>query len=280
MALPEPQVCLRTRFTDAADGLATRAHIYVTLKVCERNSVQARRELDVYKHLSTITSRHSGSRLVRTLLDAFEITGSEGSYQCLVHKPLGMSLSDLQARCPSQRLPEHLLKLTLIHVLLMLDFLHTEAQVIHTGNGIRYCPFDDLFAVPVPIFYTDIGYPDLQPRNILLDIEDESILLELEEREKSTPSPRKIDGDRVIHTSQQLNIPKNNGRPILCDFGEARFGKHEYSDDIQPYIYRAPEVVLHMQWSNKVDIWNIGVMVGGILVPTPNLKLFFVHSRY
>ncbi len=141
MALPEPQVCLRTRCADAADGLANRAHTYVTLKVCERNSVQARRELEVYQHLNTITTRHSGSRLVRTLLDAFEITGSEGNYQCLVHKPLGMRLSDLQARCPSQRLPEHLLKLTLIHILLMLDFLHTEAQVVHTGNGISLFSF-------------------------------------------------------------------------------------------------------------------------------------------
>ncbi|MCJ1398649.1 hypothetical protein MMC11_001850 [Xylographa trunciseda] len=210
-----------------------KAHSYVTIKVCERNSVQARREVKVYQHLNAITSRHSGSRLVRTLLDAFEINSSDGNYQCLVHKPLGMSLSNLQARSPFQRLPENLLKLTLIHILLALDFLHTEALVIHT---------------------------DLQPRNILLDIEDKSILSELEEREKKIPSPRKVNGDRVIYTSQQLKIPGTHGRPVLCDFGEARFGGEGYDDDIQPYIYRAPEVILHKRWNNKVDIWNVGVM--------------------
>lgn len=102
---------------------------------------------------------------------------------------------------------------------------------------------------------------DLQPKNIMLAIDDQSILVELDEREGSAPSPRKIDGDRVIHTSQQLIDPKKYGRPTLCDFGEARFGKLEHIDDIQPWFYRAPEVILDLPWNNKVDIWNLGVMV-------------------
>lgn len=28
-----------------------------------------------------------------------------------------------------------------------------------------------------------------------------------------------------------------------------------------PDIYRAPEVILGMKWHNKIDIWNVGVMV-------------------
>jgi hypothetical protein len=28
-----------------------------------------------------------------------------------------------------------------------------------------------------------------------------------------------------------------------------------------PGIYRAPEVILEMDWDSKVDIWAIGVMV-------------------
>ncbi|MCJ1396678.1 hypothetical protein MMC18_009570, partial [Xylographa bjoerkii] len=58
----------------------------------------------------------------------------------------------------------------------------------------------------------------------------------------------------------ELKIPRIHGRPVLCDFGEARFGKEDYDDDIQPYIYRAPEVILHKRWNNKVDIWNVGVL--------------------
>ncbi len=53
----------------------------------------------------------------------------------------------------------------------------------------------------------------------------------------------------------------NYGRPVLCDFGEARFGGKTYMDIIQPYQYRAPEVILGAPWDEKVDIWTIGVMV-------------------
>ena len=56
-------------------------------------------------------------------------------------------------------------------------------------------------------------------------------------------------------------MPKKQGRPILCDFGEARFGKETYTDDIQPYIYRAPEIILGIPWTYSVDIWNVGVLV-------------------
>jgi len=103
--------------------------------------------------------------------------------------------------------------------------------------------------------------PDLQGRNVHLRIEEDSILKEFEVAELNTPSPRKIDGDRVIYESRGLQRPKKSGRPVLCDFGEARFGKMTYTDDIQPYVYRAPEIILDIPWTYSVDIWNVGVMV-------------------
>lgn len=33
------------------------------------------------------------------------------------------------------------------------------------------------------------------------------------------------------------------------------------TDDIQPYQYRAPEVILGVPWGRKVDIWSVGVMI-------------------
>lgn len=75
------------------------------------------------------------------------------------------------------------------------------------------------------------------------------------------PSARKIDGDRVIYTSRSFEKPKDYGRPTIVDFGEARFGADSYKGLIQPFIYRAPEVVLDMQWTEKVDIWNAAMLV-------------------
>ena len=105
---------------------------------------------------------------------------------------------------------------------------------------------------------------DLQERNILLDLDDTAALEAFEEAERTTPVPRKLAGDRVIYLSREITTdPSNYGRPMLCDFGEARFGSttHMYTDVIQPYQYRAPEVVLGAPWDEKVDIWTVGVMV-------------------
>ncbi len=103
--------------------------------------------------------------------------------------------------------------------------------------------------------------PDIKASNILQEIEDESILDEFKTAEIETPSDRKILDDRTIYRSRRLGRPKSYGRPVLCDFGEARNCEVENNDDIQPEVYRAPEVILEMPWSYSVDIWNVGVMV-------------------
>lgn len=108
---------------------------------------------------------------------------------------------------------------------------------------------------------------DLQARNIHMRVEDESILKDFEDEETKHPSPRQVDGDRIIYESRGLRMPSKSGRPILCDFGEARYGNESYQDDIQPYVYRAPEIMLDIPWTCKVDIWNLGVMVRVLLRP-------------
>lgn len=83
----------------------------------------------------------------------------------------------------------------------------------------------------------------------------------------NNPIPRKINENRIIYESRGLQIPNKTGPPVLCDFGEARSGSSSYTDDIQPYVYRAPEVILDIPWSYEVDIWNVGVMVQHIVSP-------------
>ena len=88
------------------------------------------------------------------------------------------------------------------------------------------------------------SFTDLQERNIILGIEDDSILEEYDTNELRIPSPRKVDGDRIIYKSRGLEITKDPGRPVITDFGEARIGQQTYDDDIQPFQYRAPEVIM------------------------------------
>lgn len=222
-------------------------HKYVAMKVCEQDSPAIRRELAAYRYLDTIKTSSPGALLVRELVDSFKATGPAGEHQCFIHEPLGVSIETLRQLSPGRKLPQDLLKAFLVHLLYALDFIHTDANMIHT---------------------------DLQARNIHLKIEDDSILKEFESAELTNPSPRKINGDRIIYESRGLRQPKMFGRPILCDFGEARFGKDTYTDDIQPYVYRAPEIILDIPWTYSVDIWNVGVMTWDIF---ENKNLF--HAR-
>lgn len=161
----------------------------------------------------------------------------------------------------------NVLKPALVHIFLALDFLHSEANMVHTGK--KYTRF-----IKLMIPFVINRFADLQERNIILGIEDDSILEEFERRELRHPSPRKVDGDRTIYKSKSLVITKNPGRPVITDFGEARIGQQTYDDGIQPFQYRAPEVIMDMPWSYEVDIWNVGVMVSTSRV------LFLLYERF
>ena len=102
---------------------------------------------------------------------------------------------------------------------------------------------------------------DLQAARLQLRVNDDSVFENYESDELHDPRPRKVDGKRTIYQSRRLSLPTAAGHIILCDLGEARFGKATYTDDIQPYVHRAPEVILEMPWSYEVDIWNVGVLV-------------------
>jgi hypothetical protein len=97
----------------------------------------------------------------------------------------------------------------------------------------------------------------------MLTIDDETLLTDFEQAETEQPPVRKvIDNSRTIYGSRKLGLPKNLlwGRPVLCDFGEARIGP-SHRGLIQPELYRAPEVLFNKGWSHSVDICNVAVLV-------------------
>lgn len=108
---------------------------------------------------------------------------------------------------------------------------------------------------------TDFLTTDIKADNIMFGIEDDSVFRTFEEQELVDPSPRKIVDDGVVYLSRELQMPKNWAAPVLCDFGSAVVGNQEHTEDVQPDIYRAPEVILEAPWSYQIDIWSTGCMV-------------------
>ncbi|KAG2012682.1 hypothetical protein GB937_007034, partial [Aspergillus fischeri] len=103
-------------------------HGYIALKIYI-SSPQANQEVRVLEHLSKIKTDHPSSSLVRKIIEEFELTGP--SAYCL--RAAIIESLHFQATLDPTSLPEDLLKGALQQLLLALDFLHSEAHIIHTA---------------------------------------------------------------------------------------------------------------------------------------------------
>ncbi|KAJ5115341.1 protein kinase domain protein [Penicillium alfredii] len=61
----------------------------------------------------------------------------------------------------------------------------------------------------------------------------------------------------------QFTVPANSAYQNLI-YGDSRYWQARIGEfhrgNIQPNIYKAPEVLFDIEWSFNVDIWNVGVM--------------------
>jgi serine/threonine protein kinase len=112
-----------------------RARRYVALKVYVQTSWLPR-ELPAYHQITTLArdSSHQARRNIRSLHDSFEIQGPDGSHVVLVLEPAQMSLRDMKTVFRPEGFDEDMVKGAIIELLKALDFLHTQAKIVHTGN--------------------------------------------------------------------------------------------------------------------------------------------------
>ncbi|CAN9350275.1 unnamed protein product [Alternaria alternata] len=208
-------------------------HAYTSLKVFTREGIDED-EYNMYSILSKGNASHPGYNHVRTALDLFSIPRQGGDHRCLVQKPMWDSFKDLLNRNPAHRFTDELLRAGLSQVFLALDYLHTEAKIIHT---------------------------DIKADNIFIEIEDQDILKAFVDAEMTNPSPRKVVDGKPIYATRQFELPKEYGRVVLGDFGSAVRGDKPQIHDAQPDVYRCPEVMLKTEWGYPADIWNVGAML-------------------
>lgn len=107
---------------------------------------------------------------------------------------------------------------------------------------------------------------DLKVDNILVGLEDASVIQDFARAQSFNPMPRKTrDGCKVYLSHNDFgDLRSYYILPKITDFGLAHhqgptsvLNRHP----IQPDDYRAPEVILGAGWTYSADIWNIGVLV-------------------
>ncbi|KAG6812955.1 hypothetical protein H0H93_013564, partial [Arthromyces matolae] len=105
--------------------------------------------------------------------------------------------------------------------------------------------------------------------NIMAPVDDPRIYQLCDINEHANPTPRKDAGNgRWIYESRPIeHVEAVVESTCLCDFGEAIDGRKLYThNNVQPDVYRAPEVMLGVPWSYPIDIWNLGCVVSEISV--------------
>ncbi|KAL9100958.1 MAG: hypothetical protein Q9163_003722 [Psora crenata] len=219
------------------EDLTDKTYKALKIGVCRKSESQ---EVKVLKYLKETKSSNDGRYCVRRACNFFEIQVPGGRHHCIVYKPLGMSLLDYVTRQQDRTLTTGVAKWVVTYLLKAVDYLHT-CNVVHT----------------------DIKLDNIQ--NTLPD-EENAILTSFVNAERTEPSPQKrIDEARIIYITRPLEYGGVLTFPILSDLGACMFGQEAYKGIIQAIPYRAPEVILRMEWNWSVDIWNLGVLIWELL---------------
>lgn len=140
-----------------------------------------------------------------------------------------------------------------------LDFLHSQAHVIHTGVRPSSC-------LPIAYILTYMC-PDLKLDNIMVTFEDPSTIETFAKAQATHPMARKHLKHHTIYRCHNDFGPVFHGVgkmiPQITDFGHAQWGDKTriLMHPIQPDEMRAPEVLLGIGWSYSADMWNFGAMV-------------------
>ncbi|POR31911.1 Uncharacterized protein TPAR_07878 [Tolypocladium paradoxum] len=250
---------------------------YVAVKISanrhhSRDSAAAR-ELEMLRRISTADPSHPGWEFVRKLLDSFVVDGAFGSHVCLVFEPLREPLWLFRRRFVDDVIPSDILKIMLQMTLQGLDYLHSECHVIHTGwSPAVFHSNHCLYSVENVHNVTNHG-TDLKMDNIMVMIEDPSMLDRYARDELDNPLPQKqCEDGRLIYLSRN-----NYGKPAagtgmirITDFDLAVAGdSSSRMGSIQADVYRAPEVILEAGYTYSADIWNLGVLLWDLLEGRP-----------
>lgn len=104
---------------------------------------------------------------------------------------------------------------------------------------------------------------DLKPDNIMLHIENQSVMNDFVANQSRHPPPRHTrEDDHVVYHSQNDFGPLQELMllPAISEFDLAvSDGMH--LQPTQTHRHRAPEVILGTGWSYSADIWNLGLML-------------------
>lgn len=214
-----------------------RSQKYAALKVFK--GLARSIEYDLYDRLNAGHAEHLGKQRVRIPSNYFIIGYDGGQHLCYVYQPMRNTWFDLTMKWGLFDL--RCLKLWLNNVLCGLVYLHEECKIIHTSV---------LFRSEFRRSRTLTIYVDIKTSNIFLPLESIDEPEDHVAEVLSHPIPRKIVDGHAFYRSQKFNKPLTKlSAPLLGDFDVAARGDEENHHDVQPTLFKSPEILLGARWS-------------------------------
>ena len=82
-----------------------------------------------------------------------------------------------------------------------------------------------------------------------------------------------LEGYQIIHCDLKpeniLLVDQEATRLKLVDYGSGCFRNEQVYTYVQSRFYRAPEVILRINYSEKVDIWSFGCILAELYTGEP-----------
>jgi len=231
---------------------------YVAIKVCTADSNPL--ESSVLSELSNSQQSSStslGKTLIPSVLDRFEIQGSNSTHPCYVTIPARMSLSEAKDASYNRLFQLEVARALAAQLVLAVEYVHSQGFVhgdLHTGNVLLRLPFN-LSQISVEGLYKKYGEPEFEAIR----------------RFDGQPLPPNIPSRAVLpiwlgEASDKLKLPE--AKILLSDFGEAFFPtKQQRFESHTPLVSRPPEVRFepHKPMSFPSDIWSLGCSLWNII---------------
>ncbi|KAI0406774.1 kinase-like domain-containing protein [Xylaria palmicola] len=197
-------------------------------------------EREILKRLRDGDRTQPGYRYIAHLVDDFEHDGPNGKHVRLVFELGGETLRTFGTSFQDCMIPNSIMRRFAIMLICAVDLAHDQG-VIHT---------------------------DIQPSNILMKVEDYSLIESKYLKETPVPHQNRAEEHYTVIPSAPLHDyyfdPETSDgmfEVALADWGVSSWTDEHLTENIQPIALRSPEVLIKAPWGVETDFWNLGAVL-------------------